>query len=129
MIFLNLTSMMMFPGVILKAPVHGLSPTWSTICIIATYNVTNSLAKYLAKYRILYSKKCIYIIIMARLLLFAVFIVNATCNTFLRDTEFIIITLAIFSSIDGLSNGALFVLATEEVFEKEEKEMAGFLMA
>ena len=119
MIFLNITTYMMFPGVALSASIASLNSNWSSICIVACYNFINLVAKFLTNFRFLYSNKITFTLVFLRPILYIIFLINATENTFLNNSFIILFNIGLFSFVDGFGIGSLFVLASEKAVEEK----------
>jgi hypothetical protein len=78
-LFMALTSaqtLMMFPGVTLgSTQSEKLAFTWNVVLFISTFGLFNAIAKFITRYRYLYSRNCLYYLVFLRFPVFVYFII------------------------------------------------------
>ena len=118
----------MFPGVALKRQMSSFaSPAWSATIMILTFNIGDTIGKYLGNFRF-YNKINTTIFVLVRFIFFASYIsMVVTDAKVITDDWFMVINMLVFATMNGLGTCATMVLAPE-VAQKNERETAGFIM-
>lgn len=120
---------MMFPGVSLKKELSGMSFSWSCTLLIFTFNVFDTIGKYITGFRALYSKKITIFLVLFRFLFYISYLLIASYkNTpIISDDWFAFLNMAVFSALNGFTTSCCMILAPETCND-DEKETTGFLM-
>jgi len=129
MLLLYIQTFMMFPGVMLDKPIPGMKFDWKVVSMIFTYNLFDTIGKFLTKRRDLFNKCCITALVLARFWFFFTFLIAATTmNVDVFDsTWFAYVNIALFALTNGYATSALFTLIPEQLQTNIEKEISGFL--
>ena len=129
---LYLQTFALFPGVTLLKNIYNFDATWNPVLLVLTYNIFDTIGKYIGVLRICFTKKKICLLVLMRCLFFITFLLNVQ-NTydmsFLTSDWFCLINIAFFAITNGYLTTAIFILGSESYSKAQQKEKVGFLMS
>ena len=120
---------MLFPGVSFMRMLSGMSPAWSVLILLTSFNIMDFVAKIMSGYRHHYNKYSVIGMLLFRFLFFATFIILARNSLagFLTSDIWAVVNIGLFGGLNGYLTGALFTMGPE-VVQGKKKETAGFIM-
>ncbi len=114
----------------LKKQIEGLDPAWASTLLVLTFNIFDSVGKYIAEFQNIYNGASTVILVLGRSLFFLTFLVMVGDPSALivGADWFAFINMAVFALTNGFCTSCVMILAPQKSTD-EEKETAGFLMS
>ena len=118
---LYLQTFTIFPGVILKYKLEGISFSWTLVFYLLSFNVGDTLGKEIAGKRNLYNLTIVIFLFMLRFINIAIFLYLAKENykieslSFLHNNYSALINVFIFAVLQGFCTTSFFIMGPEKV--------------
>jgi len=124
----NVQTFMLYPGVLFQKPLTFANFSWIIVVICTTFNVCDTLAKYVSFMKFFLRREVVLGVLLFRMIFFVAFIwpVMEKDVFFLSLDWVFLMMIGLFGFSNGLIISTTFVMIPEKV-EGEKKDVAGFL--
>ena len=120
----------LFNQVAIRKNLNYFDAAWSVTLIVLSFNIFDTVGKYLTAFRDYYNFKKVSIIILLRFLFFITYLSRVTSDDVpvINDDWFVFVNNGLFALLNGFATSCIFVLAPD-VVRDHEKEKVGFILS
>eukprot|EP01017_Pseudomicrothorax_dubius_P026623 TRINITY_DN298_c0_g2_i3.p1 TRINITY_DN298_c0_g2~~TRINITY_DN298_c0_g2_i3.p1 ORF type:complete len:416 (-),score=34.50 TRINITY_DN298_c0_g2_i3:226-1473(-) len=129
MIILYVQTISMYPSISMTRKISFLDKSWSPLVLITTYNLFDTIGKYIADFRSIYGRCSIFTMVFLRFVFYPIFLAMTLEEyiPIITADWFHLLAMALFAVSNGIGTTALLTFA-QESSEVVYREKTGFVM-